>query len=50
MLKRGDQAGHVGFFVGREGGRVRLPGGNQSDAVNVGSFPASLVIGKRMPV
>ena len=50
MLKRSDPAtGQVGFCVGREGGNVRLLGGNQSDAVNVASFPADRVIGKRMP-
>ena len=49
VLKRSDPAtGQVGFFVGREGGNVRLLGGNQSDAVNVASLAADRVIGKRM--
>ncbi len=57
ILKRGegeqpgpeviDAPGHVGFFAGREGDAVLLLGGNQSDAVNVGRYPSSRVLGVR---
>jgi hypothetical protein len=40
--------GHVGFFAGLDGG-PRAPGlgGNQSDAVNVSSYPRSRILGIR---
>jgi uncharacterized protein (TIGR02594 family) len=57
ILKRGDGVqpgpevidapGHVGFFAGLEGGRVNLLAGNQSNQVNVTSFPVSQVLGVR---
>ncbi len=52
ILSRGlnPASGHVGFYVGREGDRIRLLGGNQGNAVTVASFPASRVLGYRLPV
>ncbi|MCB1815721.1 MAG: TIGR02594 family protein, partial [Candidatus Competibacteraceae bacterium] len=50
VLKRGEPPkGHVGFFIGKEGNRIRLLGGNQNDAVNIASFDADRVIAKRLP-
>lgn len=52
VLSRGEDpsAGHVGFYLGKAGGRVILLGGNQSDAVTVEAFDAKRVLGYRWPV
>lgn len=43
-----DAQGHVGFFVGfPEPGRVAFLGGNQSNAVNVSTYPAERLLGFR---
>lgn len=57
VLKRGgpdepgpevlDAQGHVGFFAGVEGVNVLLLAGNQSDQVNVSSFPIDRILGVR---
>ena len=57
VLKRGkgnqpgpdviDAPGHVGLFAGREGNKILVLGGNQSDAVNVSRYPASQLLGVR---
>ena len=39
--------GHVGFFSALEGERIWILGGNQSDEVNVSSYPLSRVLGVR---
>jgi hypothetical protein len=39
--------GHVGFFAGREGNRVLVLGGNQSDSVNVSRYPSRRLLGIR---
>lgn len=39
--------GHVGFYAGRQDGRVLVLGGNQSDRVCLESFPESRVLGVR---
>jgi uncharacterized protein (TIGR02594 family) len=39
--------GHVGLFAGREGKSILILGGNQADAVNVSSYPASRLLGLR---
>ena len=50
VLSRGTPPqGHVGFYVGTEGGHIRLLGGNQHGSVNVASFPFDRVIEKRIP-
>ncbi|CDL85188.1 conserved hypothetical protein [Xenorhabdus szentirmaii DSM 16338] len=42
--------GNVGFVVGvAENGDVVILGGNQSDEVNIRSFPGSRVLGYRWP-
>lgn len=50
VLARGTPPqGHVGFYVGMDGNRVTLLGGNQSGAVDRASFSAAAVLGKRVP-
>lgn len=50
ILSRGNPPkGHVGFFFGREGGKIRLLGGNQNDSVSIASYDPDRVIGWRMP-
>jgi uncharacterized protein (TIGR02594 family) len=39
--------GHVGFFAGMDGDRVKILAGNQGDAVTIRSFPAKSVLGYR---
>jgi uncharacterized protein (TIGR02594 family) len=46
-----DGGGHVGFVVGRGAkGNLLVLGGNQSDEVNIKSFPLDRVAGYRWPV
>lgn len=50
VLWRGEKdgpLGHVGFFAGLEDGMVLVLGGNTHDAVAVGRFPASQILGIR---
>ena len=57
VLKRGggnqpgpdviDAPGHVGFYAGVQGKNVLVLGGNQSDSVNIGSYPKSRLLGVR---
>src|SRR5262245_57544695 len=42
--------GHVAFFVSATGSRVRVLGGNQSNAVTEADYPKSQVLGYRLPV
>ncbi|MGL4395566.1 MAG: TIGR02594 family protein [Hyphomicrobium sp.] len=51
VLSRGaDPAlGHVGFYVGEDGRRVFLLGGNQDDAVSVAAYDRSRVLALRWP-
>jgi len=49
VLKRGKNSGHVGFFMGKENGRLLLLGGNQNNAVCVKDYDASDVLGYRWP-
>jgi len=46
---RGSWSGHVGFYVGEQGGYVYLAGGNQDDAWSVDGFQASRVVGHYWP-
>ena len=39
--------GHVGFFVKEEGGLIYCLGGNQSNSVNIATFPKAQVLGYR---
>jgi len=57
ILKRGsgnqpgpdviEAPGHVGFFAGREGSKILVLGGNQSDSVNLSRYPSSRLLGIR---
>lgn len=50
VLSRGNPpSGHVGFFVSETSTHLRMLGGNQSDAVNIMSFPKSRLLGYRLP-
>jgi uncharacterized protein (TIGR02594 family) len=50
VIERGSPPkGHVGYFVGRDAnGTIQLLGGNQSNAVNISSFPNARALGKRI--
>jgi uncharacterized protein (TIGR02594 family) len=52
VLWRGDPhgaLGHVGFYLGDNGGAVHLLGGNQGNRVSVQSFPRTRVLAYRWP-
>lgn len=49
VLDRGGGFGHVGFYIKHDNHHIWLLGGNQSNAVNVSSFPIERVLGYRMP-
>ena len=41
--------GHVGFYIGVSGAKVKLLGGNQSDSVCISEYPRSRVLSYRVP-
>lgn len=43
------QSGHVGFYVGAEGGRIKVLGGNQGDAVSIAGYSTDRLAGYRWP-
>jgi uncharacterized protein (TIGR02594 family) len=57
ILKRGtgvqpgpevlDAPGHVGWYIGRDGDKVLVLAGNQSNQVNIQAFPITQVLGVR---
>lgn len=50
VLARGaPPAGHVGFYLQRDGEMVRVLGGNQANAVSVQPYPRARVLGYRWP-
>lgn len=50
VLSRGEPpSGHVGFFAGMDGGRIRLLGGNQGNKVSVAAYDGARLIGRRVP-
>jgi uncharacterized protein (TIGR02594 family) len=49
VLRRGENSGHVGFFVGSDDQSITLLGGNQGDRVCEASFPQSRILGIRIP-
>jgi uncharacterized protein (TIGR02594 family) len=49
VLSYGGGRGHVGFVVGRQGDRVMLLGGNQSNGVNVRAFGTSQIVAYVVP-
>ena len=42
-------AGHVGFYVDEINSRILLLGGNQSNQININSYPKSSLLGYRWP-
>lgn len=54
VFSKGNGFGHVGFLIGREGDKIQVLGGNQSNQVKVSSYPlegssAGRVISYRWP-
>lgn len=50
VLQRGENSGHVGFFVDTDaGGQIKLLGGNQGDRVCEAWFPQSRILRIRIP-
>ena len=52
VFKRGTKPwqGHVGFYEGVEGDKIKVLGGNQGDAVSVASYPIEDLIAVRRPI
>ena len=49
VLKPGPDSRHVGFYIGDAASKIKVLGGNQSDAVNVTKYSKSAVVGYRLP-
>lgn len=49
VIKWSPTSGHVGIVAGVDGNRVNMLGGNQSNAINVSSFPRDKFIAFRWP-
>jgi uncharacterized protein (TIGR02594 family) len=49
VFSRGQNAGHVGFYLNEDGLRVQVLGGNQGDAVTNAWFPKANLLGYREP-
>ena len=45
----GPNSGHVAFFLRKTGDKIRVLGGNQSDAVSIRDFPESRLLDYRLP-
>ena len=45
----GPMAGHDGFFMGGNGSSISVLGGNQADAIKIGSQPRKRLIAMRVP-
>lgn len=43
------ESGHVGFYVGAEGGRIKVLGGNQGSAVSIAGFGTNNLLGYYWP-
>lgn len=49
VFERNVTSGHVAFFVSRAESRIKVLGGNQSDAVSIAEYPAAKLLGYRVP-
>jgi uncharacterized protein (TIGR02594 family) len=49
VFKRESQSGHVAFFIRKTQTQIYVLGGNQSDEVNQSKYPASRLLGYRVP-
>lgn len=52
VFERGNAGwqGHVAFFISASATKIKVLGGNQSDAVSIASYPKSKLLGIRRPV
>lgn len=49
VFSRGQNAGHVAFYLDEDGDRVQVLGGNQGNAVTIAWFPKTNFLGYREP-
>lgn len=49
VFTRGTSSGHVAFFISKTATKIKVLGGNQSDEVNISDYPASRLLGYRVP-
>jgi|GEM_PF-5641161 len=49
VFSRGQNAGHVGFYLDEDQDRIKILGGNQANAVSVAWYPRSTLLGYREP-
>lgn len=49
VLKRDVSSGHVAFYIGETATQIKVLGGNQSNAVSIGNYPKSRLLGYRIP-
>jgi uncharacterized protein (TIGR02594 family) len=49
VFERGTGSGHVAFFVSKTRTQIKVLGGNQSDSVMIADYPASRLLGYRVP-
>ncbi|MDB4950006.1 MAG: hypothetical protein JWM27_2655 [Gemmatimonadetes bacterium] len=51
VLTRGGSttSGHVGFYMGPNGDRIQVLGGNQSNSVKLSNYPTADILGYRLP-
>jgi uncharacterized protein (TIGR02594 family) len=49
VFKRGADSGHVAFYIGETATKIKVLGGNQSDAVSISEYKKSDFLGYRVP-
>lgn len=49
VFKRDANSGHVAFYIGETATKIKVLGGNQSDAVNISEYKKSDLLGYRVP-
>jgi uncharacterized protein (TIGR02594 family) len=49
VFSRGQNSGHVGFFLEEDDDRIKVLGGNQGDAVTISWFSKGNLLGYREP-
>jgi uncharacterized protein (TIGR02594 family) len=49
VFSRGQNAGHVAFYLDEDGDRIQVLGGNQGNAVTIAWFPKANLLGYREP-
>lgn len=49
VFSRGENSGHVGFFISETKDMIQVLGGNQGDAVCIKDYPKSKLLGYRWP-